>query len=128
MPIFNAVIGGKVAGDDLDVRRTVTGIPTAQTMTKAWLTLKRAVDDADPGLLQKVITPAPVGGVGHIVDDGTGDGAGELLFQLTAANTLALPVNQYIAYDIKVLTSGNKIYTVEQGRYSSVPRLTQATS
>jgi hypothetical protein len=127
MSTLNASIGGIVAGDDLDVRRTVTGIPAGQTLAKAWLTFQATPGGADPGLLQKVITTSAVIGVGQITDDGA-DGTGEVLFQLTGADTLALPVECSTPYDIKVKTSAGKIYTAEQGKYLSARRVTQATS
>ena len=128
MTQFSASISSIVAGDDLDVKRTVTGIPAGQTIAKTWLTFQPAPGGADPGLLQKMITPNLVAGVGHITDDGNGDGIGELLFNLTAADTLALPVEISIPYDIKIRTSAGKIYTAEQGKYLSARRLTEATN
>lgn len=126
MPNFTGLITGFAAGDDLDVTRTVPLVPATQTLTKAWLTLKTNVSDVDPGLLQKVITSGAVAGTGQITDTGV-SGTGALLFQLTGANTLALPVGP-IYYDIKVLTSASKVYTVEQGKYISTPRITTAIS
>lgn len=127
MSIFNASIAGVVAGDDLDIERTFTSVPAGQTLTKAWLTFKSVLADADPGLLQKAITTTAVPDVGQITDSGS-TGIGALTFQLTGAETLALPVLVDVRYGIKVLTSAGKIYTVEQGTYLAVPRVTQATS
>ena len=127
MSIFTGSISAVVAGDDLDVTRTVTAVPATQTFTKAWLTLKALITDADPGLLQKVITSGAVAGQGQITDTGA-SGTGALLFQLTGANTLALPVGIDVKYDIKVLTSAGKICTVEQGLYLAAARITTATS
>jgi hypothetical protein len=128
MTAFNQAITGFAAGDDLDVTRTVTNIPTGQTLTKAWLTLKVNRFDADlAALLQKAITATSVGGVGQITNTG-GSGTGALLFQLTNVDTLALPIGVDAPYDIKVLTSANKVYTVEQGLYRSTRRITQAIS
>ena len=127
MSIFNASIAGIVAGDDLDIERTFTSVPAGQTLTKAWLTFKTAIVDADPGLLQKAVTIAAVAGVGQITDSGA-SGTGTLLFQLTGADTLALPVLVDVRYDVKVLTSAGKIYTVEQGIYLAAPRVTTTTS
>lgn len=127
MSSLTGIITGIVAGDDVDVTRTVTAVPATQTITLAWFTLKTAVGDVDPGLLQKAITSAAVAGVGQITDAGA-SGTGTLLFQLTGANTLALPVGSFVYYDIKVKTSAGKIYTVEQGKYFSTARITTATS
>lgn len=126
MSIFNGSIVAMVAGDDLDVKRTVTGVPATQTLAKAWLTFKpqSALGEPDPGLLQKAITPTSVPGVGQITDTGA-SGTGSLLFQLTGVDTLALPIGA-TPYDVKVLTSAGKIYTVEQGSYLAAPRITQS--
>jgi hypothetical protein len=114
-----------VAGDDVDVRRTVTDIPAGQTLVKAWLTFKSSLSAGDASLLQKIILPGAVVGQGQITDTGA-DGTGEVLFQLSNADTLGLPIGNRLLYSIKVLTSANKIYTPEQGIYQSVPRVTQA--
>jgi hypothetical protein len=125
MSVLNGSIRDVVAGDALDVRRTVTDIPAGQTLAKAWLTFKSDLAAADNSLLQKVIVPGAVVGQGQITDTGA-DGTGEVLFQLSNAETLALPIGVRTAYDIKVLTSAGKIYTPEQGVWLSVPRVTQA--
>jgi hypothetical protein len=127
MANFTGLITGFATGDDVDITRTVTGVPATQTLTKAWLTLKANVADVDPGLLQKAITSSPSAGVGQITDTGA-SGTGTVLFQLTGTNTLALPAGTKLYYDIKVLTSASKIYTVEQGVYVSTQRITVATS
>ena len=125
MANFTGIIQGFAAGDDVDITRTVTGVPATQTLTLAWLTLKTNVADVDPGLLQKAITSSPSAGVGQITDIGA-SGTGTVLFQLTGTNTLALPSGTKIYYDVKVKTSAGKIYTVEQGRYYATPRITTA--
>src|SRR3954469_5589099 len=96
MATLNGIITGNVSGDDIDVTRSVSGVPATQTLALAWMTFKTNVTDADPGLLQKAITTASVAGTGQITDTGTGAGllpvgTGAVFFQLTAANTLTLP-------------------------------------
>lgn len=127
MTVFTGSIMTIVAGDDLDVTRTVIDVPATQTLSKAWLTFKTNIDALDPGLLQKVITPSPVAGQGQITDTAA-DGTGTLIFQLTAADTLALPVGVSVPYDVKVKTSADKIYTAEQGIYLAIARVTQTTT
>lgn len=127
MATLNGIITGNVAGDDIDVTRSITGVPATQTLTLAWMTFKTNVGDADPGLLQKAIAPGAVAGTGQITDTGA-SGTGAVLFQLTAANTLALPSGVNLHYDIKVKTSAGKIYTAEQGVFNTAPRITTATS
>lgn len=126
MTIQNASIAGICAGNDLDVNRTVPGIPATQTLAKAWLTFKTSVTDADAAaLLQKVITPGAVVGQGQITDVGAG-GTAQLLFQLADTETLALPVDTPTLYDIKVLTSAGKVYTTEKGLYLATSQVTKA--
>jgi hypothetical protein len=128
MTVLNASIAGIVAGNDLDVNRTVPGIPNGQTLTKAWLTLKADLSVADAqALLQKVILPGAVAGQGQITDVGAG-GTGQLLFQLADTETLALPVDTPTPYDIKVLTSAGKVYTVEKGLYLATGQVTKSIS
>jgi hypothetical protein len=125
MTDFNKSIPAVVAGDDIDIKRTVLNVPAGQTLVEAWITFKAKITDADPGLVQKVITPNPVSGIGQIIDTGA-SGTGALLFQLTGADTLALPTGSPTPYDIKVRTSAGKIYTAEQGVYLGSPRITTA--
>lgn len=127
MSILNGSISGIVSGDDLDVIRTVTNVPATQTLVKAWLTFKSVPSSPDPGLLQKTILPGAVSGQGQITNDGA-NGTGSLLFQLTPADTLALPVGINTPYSIKVKTSAGKIYTAEQGNYFATPRLSTTTT
>jgi hypothetical protein len=90
MTSFNQSIAGVVAGDDIDVPCTIKGVPAGQTLVEAWLTLKAKVSDADPGLLQKVITP--VAGCGRWSDHRRRrERDRQLLFQLADTETLALP-------------------------------------
>jgi hypothetical protein len=121
MTIQNASIAGICAGNDLDVNRTVPGIPATQTLTKAWLTFKTSVNDADPGLLQKVITPSRRGRPRPDHRRRRG-GTAQLLFQIADTETLALPVDTPTLYDIKVLTSAGKVYTTEKGLYLATSR------
>lgn len=127
MSVLNGTINDLVAGDDLDVKRTITDIPAGQTLVKGWLTFKGNLNTADPGLLQKVITATPVVDVGQITDAGA-SGTGAVLFQLTKADTAALPIGKPTAYDIQVKTSAGKIYTAERGTYLSLPGVTDATT
>lgn len=126
MTAINTAITGFCAGNDLDVNRTVPGVPATQTIIKAWLTLKTKLTDADSAaLLQKVILPGAVAGQGQITDVGA-SGTAVLLFQLSDLETLALPADTPVQYDIKVETSAGKLYTTEKGMYLSTAQVTQA--
>jgi hypothetical protein len=113
-------------GGSLDVVRTVTNVPGGETLTKAWLTIKKLATDADPGVLQKVITSASTS-AGQITNAG-GSGTGALLFTLASADTAALVVNQNYVYDVQVLTSGGRVLTLETSNVIPVPRVTAATT
>jgi len=127
MTSFSSTITDFVAGDALDVNRTVTDIPTGRTLTKAWLTFKRNRYQSDSdALLQKTITPSQTSS-GQITDTGS-SGTGQVTFQLSSAETLALPIEVDTPYEIKVLTDANKPYTLEQGVYRATRRITEAVS
>lgn len=127
MTVQNASIAGIVAGNDLDVNRTVPGIPNGQTLAKAWLTFKSNLAAGDPGLLQKLILPGAVAGQGQITDVG-GTGTAQLLFQLSKTDTAALPVDTPTPYDVTVLTSTGKVYTTEKGLYLATAGVTKSNS
>jgi hypothetical protein len=116
MPTFGAIINDFVRADDLDVTRTVSGIPTGQTLADAWLTVDSVLGSSQ--VFQKHITPTLVAGQGQIEDIGTGDGIGVVRFELTGGptgNTTALTAGTTYYYDIQVKTSAGKIYTPETG-------------
>lgn len=126
MTAINSSITGFCAGNDVDVNRIVPSVPATQTIAKAWLTIKAKVSDADAAaLLQKVILPGAVVGQGQITDVGA-SGTAVLFFQLQDTETLALPADTPVPYDIKVLTSAGKLYTTEKGLYLSTAQVTQA--
>lgn len=131
MTVLNNVIAGVVQGDDLEVRRTVPGLPSGQTATEAWFTLKADPSAIDPGVLQKVITTSNNPGTGQIEKDGSvgnGNGVCELRFDLTAANTAALTAGLTYYYDVQVKTSAGKIYTAETGTIVLNRQITLSTS
>lgn len=124
-------IEGIYIGASFDVTRYVPGVPTSDPVVKAWLTIKNAVTDADPGVLQKVITTANQAGIGQIVQDGSassGNGTAQLLFNFTTTDTTTLgAVGRY--YDIQVKLSSGKIFEVENSIvFPGKPRVTAAQS
>lgn len=123
----------RTAGDAVRRRvtidRTASGVPAGVTITKAWLTVKAAVADADPGLVQKAITTSDVPGTGQIENDGTGDVDFVVRFDLTRADTLAIGTlaggKRY--FDVQVLASDGNPYTAEIGVvYCCEAEVTQA--
>jgi hypothetical protein len=123
-----------VAGDNYELNVTITGVPTGQTLTDAWLTAKSAYSDADPGLLQKHVTTANQAGIGQITDDAAGDTVGAVRFDLLPADTaLLVPTFPgrpalYPVFDVQVKTSTGMLYTPITGRIAASAQVTQATS
>ena len=128
-PLLNAVISGYVAGDDLTIIENVTSIPVGRSMVKAWLTIKAAREDSDPGVIQKVITTVAVAGVGQITDDGAGDQIGQLTFILTATDTgTTLTVGKAYYFDEQIKFDDGSIATLKIGKISFELGVTAATT
>ena len=118
-----AAIVDVVEGDDYEIARTIDAVPAGDTLATAWLTMKAAITDADPGLFQKQITTANVAGTGQITNTGAG-GTGALRFDLTPADTALPTPGTPAVYDIQVRTTAGKIYTVEIGAFTTVQGVT----
>ena len=116
MPTLDARIDDVVAGDDLEITRTITSVPDGATLTDAWITVKEHPDDADASaIIQKAITSSDVPGTGQITDTGA-DGTGAVRFDLADTDTaLIIPGRDYF-WDIQVKTSGGAIYTPTAGK------------
>lgn len=119
---LKAHLRGQVSGDRFGVNRTVTKIPAALTMTKAWLTLKTNATDLDAAaVLQKTITSSFVAGSGQITDTGhdvvgpPADRVGTLAFIVTEAESLQLGSARIYLHDIQIKFSDNSIGTLEIG-------------
>jgi hypothetical protein len=124
-------ISSYFAGDTLDVTRTVNSVPTTDALVKAWFTAKATLFDADPGIVQKVITTVNVAGVGQITQDGSpasGNGTGTLVFNLLAADTALLTPGHAYAFDVKVKLASGKLYTVDVGSVIMLAKVTTATT
>jgi hypothetical protein len=122
-------IDGIYIGASYDRTILVPGVPTSDPIVKAWLTAKNAPADADPGVLQKIITTANQAGIGQIVQDGSagsGNGTGQLLFNFTPTDTTTLGALLHY-YDVQVKLSSGKIFEVENSLiYGGRPRVTAA--
>jgi hypothetical protein len=127
MPTFNDKITNFVAGDDLEITRTISGVPAGSALTRAWLTIKGRPTDADAdAVLQKVITVADVPGTGQITDDGGTTGVAAVRFDLTAADTDRLTPVQIYYFDLQVETDAGKIYTPDMGTIVARGQITLA--
>lgn len=126
MPSLSVTISGYVAGDDLEIRRTITTPP--QAIETAWLTLKTHAGQSDANAArQKEITTSNVPGTGQIETAGGPSTDGVLRFDLTAANTRALGTKKYL-FDVQVqLASTGKLYTAEKGTFTLTDDVTKAS-
>lgn len=120
MPTLDARIDNVVAGDDLEITRTITSVPSGATLTDAWLTVKEHPDDADSAaIIDKQITSADVAGTGQITDTGA-DGTGAVRFDLKDTDTALLVPGRDYYWDIQVKTSAAAIYTPTVGKIRTV--------
>lgn len=115
MTISDGRIDDFVAGDDLEVERTISSIPAGVLIQTAWFMVKRRFDDSDAiALISKTITASNTANVGWIEDSGT-DGSGLIRFYITQAETVLLtPFSEY-QYSIKIKLDNNKVNTPERG-------------
>jgi len=119
-------ITGFVAGDDLEIRRTVTDLPAA--IAVAWLTVKRHHKQSDDeAKLQKRITTTDVPGTGQVVEAGGPGTDGDLRFDLTQADTASLGAKWYV-HDIQIKLATGKVYTIEKGTIQLTADVTKSTA
>lgn len=119
MPNLVAIITpSHVRGNDLDIIRTVSVIPTGQTAQDAYLRFNAPTGGTL--VFEKHITSTLVSGQGQIEDTGVGDGIAIIRFEITKVNSLLLtggspltPINN--PYGIEIRTSAGKVYEFEQG-------------
>lgn len=101
-------------GDHYDVIRTVTLIPTGDSIARAWLTVKRTTAEADiDALVQLEITTANTAS-GQVTDTGAADATGAVTFRLTPTHTRLIGVSLRY-YDIQIKSLSGKVYTAETG-------------
>ncbi len=103
-------------GDDVEIVRTITGLESSQTITKAWFTVKNKFADADGAAVLQIEIDDSAETFGQITDEGSGKTTGELTFVVagTVAYADLRPVQVYV-YDIQVLLSDGVINTIERG-------------
>jgi hypothetical protein len=129
MAVTNVVINDIVEGDNYDIRRTITNIPSGQTLTQAWLTVKSSLADPDVNAIVQLSITTSLTSAGQITDDGA-DQTGALIFTLTGPQTRAIGDQSptLLSFDIQLLTSTGKIYTLEIGTISALQDVTLSTS
>lgn len=132
MPTLDGRIDGFVAGDAMQVKRTIGAIPDTRTLTKAWFTVKESEDDDDAeALFQKEITPTDAPGTGQITDTGTGsepDRTAKVRYDLAKADTLLLDPRREYAYDVRALLDTGDPHTGEKGVMVATAGVTDAST
>lgn len=121
MTIANGRIDDFVAGDDLEIERTISSIPEGISIDAAWFMVKRKFTDSDANaLISKDITVANNANEGWIEDNGT-DGDGLIRFYISQAETALLtPLSEY-QYSIKIRLDNGKVNTPEVGVIIATP-------
>jgi len=104
-----------VAGDDLEIERTISSIPSGILIQTAWFMVKRKFEDSDAtALISKTITVINTASIGWIEDTGA-DGIGLIRFYITQTETALLtPFSEY-QYSIKIKLDNGKVNTPERG-------------
>lgn len=105
---------GIVRGDVFPLRRVISGIPSAITISSAKLTLKTTLSDADPGLWQLSAT----------VEDAGSSGTGTIRFDITSTQTLLMVADTPYYFDIQVTLSSGTILTPETGVTEAIEQVT----
>ena len=100
-----------VRGDSLILRLEVSreGQPEDITGAQIWMTAKKLLTDADPGVFQKTV------GSGVVIDDPT---QGKAKITISPADTAALVATgekETLFYDVQVKYAGNT-FTVKSGK------------
>lgn len=115
-------------GDSFQIVRNITsGIPSGETVVKAWFTIKASARDSDAAAkLQKIITETS-NTDGQITGNVAGSSA-TLQFNVGPSDWSLLRAGRTYRYDIQVKTSGGGIYTPEDGTFLAKPEITQATT
>jgi hypothetical protein len=129
MADLDSVIVDFVVGDDIEIKRTITNVPSGTSITKAWLTIKAFAADPDANaIIQKIITTTDQPLVGQITDDGSGDQQAEVVFRVLGSETVLLTGGQTYRFDIQVKASTGRIYTPELGTITGRAQMTLADS
>lgn len=107
-----------VAGDDVNVAVTLLGVPAGRSVTKAWLTFKAKLGDADPGVVQKILTS------GFSVSGTTVT----FTFALARTDTALFTAHRWYFYDVQVKDDQGALSTPLSGGAIFRPAVTAATS
>ena len=126
MSDLSVAISGFVAGDNLEIRRTITGLTDA--IATAWLTVKRHSEELDEdAIISKVITTDDAPGTGQIEQAGGVGTSGILRFDLDQDDTRGLAARSWVL-DVQIKLDDGKVYTPELGTIQLSTDVTKATT
>jgi hypothetical protein len=111
-----------VRGDTLAVVRTVTSVPSGDSLASAKLTIK-AKDTDTTNILQKSITTVGTAD-GQITDTGAGDQTGALRINVLSTDYGSIVAHKTYAYDIQVTTANGTVDTIEKGKVKFIQDVT----
>lgn len=119
-----------VIGDDFQVDRPISGIPTGQAVAQVTWTVKRLEDFYLSGdataVWQKIVTTTDRPGVGRITDNGALTGSGFVVFEGTRVESLLLTPGREYVYDFEVVSTAGKHKTYELGMLVAHGQVTQS--
>lgn len=128
MTTTDGIINDFVNGDDLEIERSITSIPTGVLLEAAWFMVKRKYSDSDAdALISKTINTVETAGVGWIEDTGV-DGTGLIHFFLTPDDTILLTALSEYPYSIKIKLNNDKFNTPELGVIVASPAVKQGST
>jgi len=116
-------------GDDFTIVRRLPEIPIGQGLSKAWFTSKDDLTVADPGALQKIITPTQGDdGIIFLETEASGKTITVVKFVLSQADTLSFRAseNTYF-YDMQGLSTAGHIGSLGRGMLEVIEQVTQAS-
>ncbi len=117
-----------VTGDDLEIERTITAVPSGTIIETAWFMVKRKFTDVDDdAIISKLINDTNQIGIGWIQDTGS-DTTGLVRFYLTPADTSILTALSEYPYSIKLKFSNGKVNTPELGVIVAFPAVKQGST
>ena len=129
MTIANGRIDDFVNGDDLEIERTITGVPSGILVERAWFMVKHKYTDIDDdAIISKLATSINTADQGWVADDGSGDGEATIRFYLTPADTELLYAYSEYPYSIKVKLDNDRVNTPELGLIVAYPWVKQGAT
>lgn len=116
-----------VSGDDLEIERTVTAIPSGLLITTAEFMVKKRYSDADDSaIISKLATTVFQSTIGWVEDTGA-DTSGLIHFYLTPDDTSLLVGYSEYPYSIRIVFNNGNVYTRETGLIVATPAVNRGT-